>query len=191
LYVSKASANENFTTTIAQQQPFWIAWYKGTGTRSPPVPSDTPNFPAWSFWQWSDGTDSIATGNPVPGTAGHIDRDVFSGTVAQLSAMSVKVVRGDYNHNAVVDAGDYVTWRKEMSYPSAQYNAYSVVFLGADGNLSNQVEAGDYTYWRSQFGKSLSGSGSALDSSGVPEPVSILLVLLGFFCWTLPRRRRS
>src|SRR6185436_2500622 len=99
LYVSKSSANTNFTATVAGQQPFWIAWYKGTGTSNPPVPSDTPNWPAWSFWQWSDGTDSIAENSQIPGTVVSTDRDVFSGTLAQLAAMSVKVVRGDYNHN--------------------------------------------------------------------------------------------
>jgi GH25 family lysozyme M1 (1,4-beta-N-acetylmuramidase) len=194
LYVSQSSANENFTATVAQQQPFWIAWYRGTGTSNPPVPANTPNWPAWSFWQWSDGRDTIAQSNQIPGTATTIDhdRDVYSGTLAQLAAMTVKVVQGDYNHNATVDAGDYVTWRKTMSLPTAKYNAYSVAFLGADGNLSNKVDAGDYTYWRSQFGKTLSGSGSGsdLNSGTVPEPCSISLLLSAVFCWMFARRRR-
>ena len=120
------------------------------------------------------------------------DRDVFSGTLAQLAAMTVKVVRGDYNHNNTVDAGDYVTWRKQMSLPTAKYNAYSVAFLGADGNISDKVDAGDYTYWRSQFGKTLSGSGSGsdLDSSAVPEPWSISLMLSGIFFLMFGRPRR-
>lgn len=195
LYVSKASANENFTSDVAHQAPFWIAWYKGTGTTSPPLQSDTPNFPLWSFWQWSDGSDSIAQANQIPGTSTTIDhdRDVFNGTLTQLDALTVQNVRGDYNHNATVDAGDYVSWRKQMSLPTAKYNAYSIAFLGADGNLNNQVEAGDYTYWRSQFGKTLSGSGAGSDlgASGVPEPASISLVLSGMCCWTLARRRAS
>jgi hypothetical protein len=198
LYVSMSSANENFTTTVASKQPFWIAWYKGTGTVSPPIPSDTPGWPAWSFWQWSNGTDQIAIDNPVPGAGSRIDRDVYSGTLAQLDAMTVQNVRGDYNHNNTVDAGDYVSWRKQMSYATAKYNAYSIAFLGADGNLSNQIDAGDYTYWRSQFGKTLSGSGSGsgLDSSsGVPEPSAISLTLAGalvmFFARVSPRLRFS
>ena len=91
-----------------------------------------------------------------------------------------------------VDAGDYVSWRKKMSYPTAKYNAYSVAFLGADGNLSNKVDAGDYTYWRSQFGKTLSGSGSGseLDSGSVPEPCSISLLLSGGFILLVARSRR-
>jgi GH25 family lysozyme M1 (1,4-beta-N-acetylmuramidase) len=192
LYVSKSSANTNFTASVAALQPFWEAWYKGTGTSSPPVHSDTPSFPNWSFWQWSDGTDTIAQNSQIPGTVVSTDRDVYSGTLSQLAAMTVKVVQGDYNHNATVDASDYVTWRKEMSLPTGQYNAYSVTFLGADGNLSNKVDAGDYTYWRSQFGKTLSGSGagSGLDSSGVSEPWSISLLLSGIFSLMSGRPRR-
>jgi GH25 family lysozyme M1 (1,4-beta-N-acetylmuramidase) len=189
LYVSKSSANTNFTPTVAAEQPFWIAWYKGTGTTSPPLPGDTPNWPAWSFWQWSDGTDSIATGNPVPGTSGHIDRDVFSGTTAQLAAMKVQLVRGDYDHKGTVDASDYIVWRKEMSLPSAQYNAYSVVFLGADGDFSNNVDAADYTYWRSRFGQVVSGSGAALAESVVPEPAGFVLALAASVMALAARRR--
>ncbi len=111
LYVSESSANANFTSTVAAQQPFWIAWYKGTGTTSPPVQSNTPNFPAWSFWQWSDGTDSTAMSNLVPGVSGSPDRDVFSGTSAQLAAMAVKLLPGDYNHDGIVDTRDYLVWR--------------------------------------------------------------------------------
>jgi hypothetical protein len=69
---------------------------------------------------------------------------------------------------------------------------YSTVFLGADGDLSNKVDAADYTYWRSQFGKTLSGSGSdsVLDSGTIPEPCSLLLVLSGIFCLMSARQRR-
>jgi hypothetical protein len=192
LYVSKSSANENFTATVAQEQPFWIAWYRGTETTQPPVQSDTPNFPLWSFWQWTD-TGSVA-GVHGSGTSGtDVDKDVFNGTSTQLAAMAVQILRGDYNHNKTVDASDYVAWRKEMSLSTAtepnKYAVYSTVFLGADGNQNGQVEAGDYAYWRSQFGKTLSGSGSGLDSSGVPEPCASWLILSGGFILLLARSR--
>jgi len=191
IYASKSSANENFNAAFAAQQPFWIAWYKTSGTSVPPTHADNPNYPLWSFWQWTD--KGSVPGVHGAGTSGtDVDHDLFNGTVSQLAAMTFKVVRGDYNHNATVDAGDYITWRKTMSLPTAQYNAYSVAFLGADGNLSNKVDAGDYSYWRTQFGKTLSGSGSGsgLDSSGVPEPWSISLLLSGIFSLLLARSRR-
>ena len=191
LYVSKSSANENFTPAVAQQQPFWIAWYRGTGTTQPPLQSDTQNFPLWSFWQWTD-TGSVAGVHGSGSSGTDVDKDVFNGTINQLAAMTVQLVQGDYNHNKTVDASDYVSWRKEMSLPTAKYNAYSVAFLGADGNLSNKVDAGDYTYWRSQFGKTLSGSGSGSEfgSGTVPEPFSISLLLAGLFGQMFTRQRR-
>jgi GH25 family lysozyme M1 (1,4-beta-N-acetylmuramidase) len=193
LYVSKSSANTNFTAAVAGQQPFWIAWYKGTGTTSPPLASDTPNFPAWSFWQWSDGSDSIAQGDPIPGTSGNIDhdRDVFSGTQQQLAAMKVQIAQGDSNHNGGVDIADYVRWRKDMTTTSPKYTAYSEAFLAADANNNGKVEADDYIYWRERFGM-LAGSTRAdvLDPSGVPEPTSIALLLCGAAYFMLGRKRR-
>ncbi|HEX4414797.1 MAG TPA: GH25 family lysozyme [Lacipirellulaceae bacterium] len=171
LYVSKSSANTNFTSTVAAEQPFWIAQYKGTGTTSPPVVSDTPGWPAWSFWQWSDGTDTIAKGSLVPGTSGSVDRDVFSGSSAQLAAMAVQLLPGDYNHDGVVDMDDYLVWRNSVG---------STVLLAADGNNDGVVNATDYTYWRQRFGQTL-GSGTSsgqLTQNAVPEPTAVSFLLL-------------
>jgi GH25 family lysozyme M1 (1,4-beta-N-acetylmuramidase) len=91
MYLSKSNANTYWTSTIASEHSFWIAQYKGTGTTQPPVQSDTPLWPAWSFWQWSDGTDAIAQGSQVPGTSVSVDRDVFSGTLAQLATFRLQI----------------------------------------------------------------------------------------------------
>jgi autotransporter-associated beta strand protein len=69
---------------------------------------------------------------------------------------------GDYNHNGIVDAGDYVLWRKTP----ADYGG-----------------PGGYTTWRSNFGNP-PGSGSSMSASAVPEGstlslVAILTVFLG------------
>jgi hypothetical protein len=75
---------------------------------------------------------------------------------------------GDYNGNGVVDAADYVVWRK------------------TDGS-----QAG-YNEWRTNFGRTAgSGSGGASPSlSAVPEPAGIFLVL-GALLSGVCRRRRS
>ena len=184
LYVSKSMRNTNFTAAVAAQQPFWIAQYKGTGTTQPPVVGDTPNFPAWSFWQWSDGTDATAMSNLVPGVSGSPDRDVFSGTSSQLAAMTVHLLAGDYNHDGVVDAGDYLVWRKTIG---------STVLLAADGNNDGVVNSADYAYWRQHFGTSLStgsGSGASLVSGAVPEPGTTLLVTIAIITSICGARRR-
>jgi hypothetical protein len=71
-------------------------------------------------------------------------------------------VQGDYNNNGIVDAGDYVLWRK-------------------GGPLANDptpgVTAGDYTFWRSRFGANTgSGTGETLSGAAVPEPATLWLL---------------
>ena len=73
-------------------------------------------------------------------------------------------VPGDYNGNGTVDAADYALWRK-------------------GGPLQNEVDApgtvnaADYTEWRARFGNT-SGSGSGLGAGSVPEPTSMMLLLV-------------
>lgn len=74
---------------------------------------------------------------------------------------TVAGVPGDYNNNGVVDAGDYVLWRK-------------------GGPLANEVDtpgtvnAADYAAWRARFGNT---SGSGLASGAVPEPAGMVLLM--------------
>ena len=89
----------------------------------------------------------------------------------ELEYMQIRLVPpgvpGDYNNNGVVDAGDYVLWRK-------------------GGPLQNEVDtpgtvnAADYTAWRARFGNT---SGSGLGSAEVPEPAAWLIasVAMAFF----------
>ena len=72
-------------------------------------------------------------------------------------------VQGDYNGNGVVDAADYVLWRK-------------------GGPLQNDptpgVQPADYTFWRSRFGAT-SGSGSGVGAAAaVPEPAAFCLAMI-------------
>jgi hypothetical protein len=79
-------------------------------------------------------------------------------------------VLGDYNGNGVVDAADYVLWRKN---PSA---------FGGD-------PAG-YNTWRANFGHT-SGSGSAFGGAAVPEPGTIALAVFGLVIIGACRRNRQ
>jgi hypothetical protein len=86
-------------------------------------------------------------------------------------------VPGDYNNNGVVDAGDYVLWRK-------------------GGPLANEVEtpgtvnAADYTAWRARFGNT-SGAGGGLTDSAVPEPgMFVLFATAAGIALTAPWGRR-
>jgi hypothetical protein len=74
---------------------------------------------------------------------------------------------GDFNPNGVVDAADYVVWRK---------------------GLGTTYTQNDYLVWRAHFGQT-AGSGAALPSAkplsaAVPEPSSeLILLILGAAVW--------
>jgi hypothetical protein len=85
-------------------------------------------------------------------TATFRDDEYFAGP--GILTVTPAALPGDYNHNGVVDAGDYVLWRKTP---------------GSYGG------AGGYTTWRSNF-SSPPGSGSGLSASTVPEPSTLFLV---------------
>jgi hypothetical protein len=53
---------------------------------------------------------------------------------------------GDYNQNSVVDAADYVVWRKMLNQPVAPYS-------GADGDGDGTVHQDDYVVWQEHFGQ--------------------------------------
>jgi hypothetical protein len=84
-------------------------------------------------------------------------------------------IPGDFNQNGVVDAPDYVLWRKLLgtTYTAANYND-----------------------WRSHFGQTnLPGAGSGSDApslqTAVPEPGTILLALMATIGTALAYHRRS
>jgi hypothetical protein len=62
------------------------------------------------------------------------------------SQTTVPALAGDYNQNDVVDAADYVVWRKALgsTVPS---------FTGADGDGSGIVDQADLVVWRANFGR--------------------------------------
>jgi hypothetical protein len=72
---------------------------------------------------------------------------------------------GDLNLNGIVDAADYVKWRKTSG---------------------NQVE---YDMWRKNFGRSFAGSASG--ASTVPEPQSAILCILAAIFASLQKTRRK
>lgn len=91
-------------------------------------------------------------------------------------------VLGDYSDNGIVDAADYVMWRKTVNTTGEG--------LKADSNNDNVVNVDDYTAWRQNFGhtglSSTPGSGSRFATS-IPEPSSLIVIPIAI----LLRRRWS
>jgi hypothetical protein len=84
------------------------------------------------------------------------------------NAVSLTVMLpGDFNGNFIVDAADYVAWRKN------------------DGTQDK------YNTWRTNFGRAAGGDGTASSfaaHSAVPEPSSFVMILAGVL--TAMRLRR-
>jgi hypothetical protein len=83
------------------------------------------------------------------------------------------VLPGDFNADGIVDAADYVVWRKDFSGDPAKFNQ-----------------------WRANFGISLGpGSGSVSPSAEplpvVPEPYTLITLLIGFSVMQCRLRRVS
>jgi autotransporter-associated beta strand protein len=84
----------------------------------------------------------------------------------QLTIGAPAGLEGDYNNNSVVDAADYVLWRRGGT-------------LQNDPTPGNQP--GDYDFWRARFGNSTPGSGSGagfVSNGAVPEPSTGVLLCL-------------
>jgi hypothetical protein len=91
---------------------------------------------------------------------------------------------GDYNHDGVVDAADYVMWRKTLGEGAAPEGS------GADGDADGMIDPDDYDFWLARFGETVPpGSGAGVFA--VPELAGLTQILVGLVVCGLSRRRRG
>jgi hypothetical protein len=76
-------------------------------------------------------------------------------------------IPGDFNLNGIIDAADYVVWRK---------------------NAGTQA---DYNLWRSHFGQPAAAGAVATANAGVPEPATALILMFAAAGWWRRSRRNS
>ncbi len=69
---------------------------------------------------------------------------------------------GDFNHDGTVDAADYVVWRK---------------------NPGGIYEATDFNIWRAHFGQTVGSVSVASAIATVPEPTTLVLLMLVTASW--------
>ena len=63
--------------------------------------------------------------------------------------------------------------------------------LAADGNNSGTIDPGDYDVWRAHFGQTAgSGSGDSTNAA-IPEPATLMLLILTAADWCLRRGRTA
>jgi hypothetical protein len=98
---------------------------------------------------------------------------IVQATDSQLSTLQAILVNvtnvidppGDYNENGVIDAADYVVWRKMLgaNVPNR---------TGADGDGNGVVQPADYDVWQANFGESapLGAVTSAISAASLAAP---------------------
>jgi hypothetical protein len=89
------------------------------------------------------------------------------------------ILSGDYNENGVVDSADYVLWRKNNNTGITMPN-----------DLTPGTDQADYAVWRSHFGKTAGGGSSTVANAAVPEPATLLELIVAA-ALVLTRRRRA
>jgi hypothetical protein len=85
------------------------------------------------------------------------------------TSVSLRVVQGlsgDYNGNGIVDAADYVVWRKDPTRTQAKYDL-----------------------WRTRFGQTAGSGSSIMSNAAVPEPSALLTIVLAAMGACTHRRR--
>jgi hypothetical protein len=139
-------------------------------------------------------SESYLTGNSAVSTSSVGLGAAF--TVAGAHDIAFKygaILVGDYNNNGVVDAADYVLWRKGATLQN---------------DSTPGVQAADYDVWRSHFGNTSGGVGGSRavtrglvsyvtsfsgpgSGSTVPEPAGVILVGIGIVTLAIGGRRRT
>lgn len=132
---------------------------------------------AFNFRLFNDGTGSYSAGagftNLMIDEFSAWSRLLTSDEIAFLSTSAISSgPAGDYNHNGVVDAADYVVWRK---------------------GLGSTYTQNDYNTWRSNFGNT-GGMGTAAERadmpSSVPEPMGTFACATAAIMLLLVRRSK-
>jgi Dockerin type I domain/PEP-CTERM motif len=110
------------------------------------------------------------------GTSDPICCDFFN---YRVDAWATQLPWADFDSNGIVEAADLTIWQQHFG---------STVDVGTNGDANGDgiVDASDYTVWRDQLGQS--EAFSAGGGAGVPEPGTMLLVMVGTAALAVWRR---
>jgi hypothetical protein len=107
------------------------------------------------------------------------DLDFFSYKLGVIPPVAAAVDDADFDDDNDVDGEDFLIWQRGVGLPGDNSQG--------DANNDGNVNAADLTIWGNQFGQPVPLLANA---STVPEPTSLVLLLLGLFAPGPGRVRR-
>ncbi len=150
--------------TISKAGDYWLAWQADTTLD---LPSYTQGIPGDGFTvpeAYGTFPASIPVAPPPGATASlALTSDLWSMNVAFNTSLP-----GDFNGDSIVDAADYVVWRK---------------------GLGTTYSQSDYGVWRSHFGQTAGSGSGAIANAVVPEPATMVMLITAMLM--LCSRRRA
>ncbi len=187
-----SSSGELLDKTVANRVPGALSVTEGAIS---PIVSDPANDIEGDFWIPSQSVTPEGVLVRVPAGATHLflgaadtqwfdNSDPENDYGIQITKLYSGRFSGDYNFDGIVDAADYVVYKKLAGQ--------SGVDLHADGNLDGVVDDQDYAIWRSHFGQTVAASAASNTTAApVPEPTTGTLLLLGLAFFGGRMRRTS
>jgi hypothetical protein len=98
----------------------------------------------------------------------------------KIDAVGLLRNRADYNGNGMIDAADYLIWRKTQMTSSM-----------TDDGSQIEIDSQDYLdVWRAEFGQVIGSAGSTLTDTAVPEPATFALAYAAAVFMLVRRARR-
>ena len=88
---------------------------------------------------------------------------------------------GDFDNNGVVDAADYVLWRKNQGTMNPLPN----------DPIGGTIGTAQYNQWRAHFGQTAGSGAGAITNAAVPEPTTCVLLTIAAAGCCLRRRRAA
>jgi hypothetical protein len=168
---------ESFNYPIVHAFPMVVT---GTSTDGRTFTGEMPHPYSQYMFEWTIDVMSspfLRWEGEVAWTGGRIEESRIEG------ALLVPLPPGDYNGNGTVDTADFVIWRKALG----QSNMTPIGFL-ADGDGDGQADEDDYNIWLANYGKT--SIGNLPGAAGVPEPGTLLMLVLAFLPRFHAARRR-
>lgn len=125
----------------------------------------------------------VSIGGTLMGTSGIDPQSALFDDFSLITTAAPPGLAGDFNDDGIVDAADYVSWRKNEGTNNTLPN---------DGGLGTPIDSEHYDLWAANFGNTAPGSGSGSGGlAAVPEPSSVVLLLAGIALGMTGLGRRS